>query len=44
MDYLKTENRFNNLLNNNKEEALEILDNQKKWAIDRYNYYKNLEN
>ena len=43
MDYLKTENRFNNLLNNNKEEALEILENQKKWAIDRYNYYKNLE-
>ena len=43
MDYLKTENRFSNLLNNNKEEALEILENQKKWAIDRYNYYKNLE-
>lgn len=43
-DYLSTETRFNNLKKVNKEQADELLYNQKKWAINRYNYYKNLEN
>lgn len=43
-DYLMTENRFANINKVNKEHAKEILDNQKKWAIERYNYYKKLSN
>ena len=41
-DYLMTENRFANLKRVNKDNADEILDNQKKFAINRYNYYKKL--
>ena len=41
-EYLMTENRFANLKRVNKEEANEILNNQKDWAINRYNYYKKL--
>ncbi len=42
MDYLMTENRFANLKNVNKEMADEILNDQKEWAIKRYNYYKKI--
>ncbi|MBQ8193274.1 MAG: pyruvate:ferredoxin (flavodoxin) oxidoreductase [Bacilli bacterium] len=41
-DYLMTENRFANLKRVNKEEAENILNNQKQWAINRYNYYKKI--
>ena len=41
-DYLMTENRFANLKRVNKEEAEEILNKQKQWAINRYNYYKKI--
>ena len=41
-DYLMTENRFANLKRVNKEEAKLLLEEQKKWAINRYNYYKKL--
>ena len=37
-----TENRYANLKRVNSEEALQLLKNQKEWAIDRYNYYKKL--
>ena len=43
-DYLMTENRFANINKVNKKNADEILENQKKWAIDRYNYYQQLTN
>lgn len=42
-DYLMTENRFINLKRVNKDNANILLDEQKKWAINRYNYYKKLE-
>ena len=41
-DYLMTENRFANLKRVNKEHAKEILEKQKNWAINRYNYYKKI--
>ena len=41
-DYLMTENRFANLKRVNRDNAEEILNNQKNWAINRYNYYKKL--
>lgn len=41
-DYLMTENRFSNLKRVNKENAKEILNEQKNWAINRYNYYKKI--
>ena len=41
-DYLLTQNRFANLINKDSVLADEIIDLQKNWAIDRYNYYKNL--
>ena len=41
-DYLMTENRFANLKRVNKEGAESIIENQKSWAIDRYNYYKKI--
>jgi len=41
-EYLMTENRFANLKRVNKEEADDILNMQKQWAINRYNYYKKL--
>lgn len=41
-DYLMTENRFANLKNSNKENATHLLEEQKKWAINRYNYYKKI--
>lgn len=41
-EFLMTENRFANLKRVNKDNAKEILDNQKEWAIKRYNYYKKL--
>lgn len=41
-DYLMTENRFANLKRVNKDNADDILNNQKNWAINRYNYYKKL--
>ena len=37
-----TENRFANLKRVNKEGAESIIENQKSWAIDRYNYYKKI--
>ncbi len=42
-DFLSTENRYANLKNVNEKEAKAILGKQKAWAIDRYNYYKRLE-
>ena len=42
-DYLMTENRYANLNRVNKDNADEILKNQKEWAIKRYEYYKKLE-
>ena len=33
---------FANLKRVNKDNALDILNNQKNWAINRYNYYKKL--
>lgn len=41
-DYLMTENRFANLKRVNQENAEAILNNQKEWAINRYNYYKKI--
>ena len=41
-DYLMTENRFANLKRVNKNHAKEILEKQKQWAINRYNYYKKI--
>lgn len=41
-EYLMTENRFANLKRVNKNNAEEILNSQKNWAINRYNYYKKL--
>ncbi len=41
-DYLMTENRFSNLKRVNKENATTLLEEQKQWAIDRYNYYKKI--
>lgn len=37
-----TENRFANLKRVNKDHAKEILEKQKQWAINRYNYYKKI--
>lgn len=39
-DFLKGENRFNNL----DEDKKILLDKQRDWAIKRYNYYRGLEN
>jgi len=41
-EFLMTENRFANLKRVNKDNADKILEEQKKWAINRYNYYKRL--
>ena len=41
-EYLMTENRFANLKRVNKDNANEILESQKNWAINRYNYYKRI--
>lgn len=41
-EYLMTENRFANLKRVNKELASDILNNQKEWAMNRYNYYKKI--
>ncbi len=41
-DYLMTENRFANLKNVNSTSANEILEEQKKWAMNRFNYYKRI--
>ena len=41
-DYLMTENRFANLKRVNGTLADDILNKQKEWAINRYNYYKKL--
>ena len=41
-EFLMTENRYANLKRVNSEEALQLLEKQKEWAIDRYNYYKKL--
>ena len=38
-----TENRYANLKKVNPSEADIILENQKQWAINRYNYYKRLD-
>ena len=40
-DFLMTENRYANLKKVNPKEADIILESQKQWAINRYNYYKN---
>ncbi len=42
-DFLMTENRYANLKNVNKEHANEILEQQKQWAINRYEYYQKLD-
>ena len=42
-DYLMTENRYANIFAINKKSASEILEKQKKWAIERYRYYEKLE-
>jgi len=42
-DYLMTENRFINLKRVNKNNADILLNEQKKWAENRYNYYKKIE-
>ena len=42
-DFLMTENRYANLNRVNKENADKILDNQREWAIKRYEYYKKIE-
>ena len=41
-DYLMSENRYSNLYNVNKNQANEILEKQKQWAMNRYEYYKKL--
>lgn len=41
-DYLMIENRFANLKNVNSASANEILEEQKKWAMNRFNYYKRI--
>jgi len=41
-NYLMTENRYANLKVVNKKHAEEILNCQKEWAINRYEYYKKL--
>ena len=41
-DYLMTENRFANIYKVNKKDADTILEEQKNWAMNRYNYYKKL--
>ena len=41
-DYLMTENRFASLVRKDKERARLLLEEQKQWAIDRYNYYKKI--
>ena len=43
-EFLMTENRYANLKKVNPSEADNILENQKQWAINRYNYYKKLDN
>ena len=42
-EFLSSENRYINLKMVNKEHAKDILDNQKEWAINRYEYYKKLD-
>ncbi len=42
--FLSNENRYANLKTVNKDEADNLLNSQKEWAMNRYNYYKNLEN
>ena len=42
--FLSNENRYANLKTVNKDEADNLLNSQKEWAINRYNYYKKLEN
>ena len=37
-----TENRYANLKNVNSDNANQILEEQKKWSINRYNYYKKI--
>ncbi len=41
-DYLMTENRFAILNRVNKKEATNLLNEQKQWAINRYEYYKKI--
>ena len=37
-----TENRFASLVRKDKERASLLLEEQKQWAMDRYNYYKKI--
>jgi len=41
--FLMTENRYSNLKKVNSDSCSEILNNQKQWAINRYEYYKKME-
>lgn len=41
-DYLMTENRFANLKRVNKDNASILLEEQKNWAMNRFNYYQKL--
>lgn len=43
-EYLMTENRYANLKQKNPKNCDEILNDQKKWAIDRYEKYKKMSN
>ena len=43
-EFLMTENRYANLKQINPKDCDKILDNQKEWAISRYNYYKVQDN
>lgn len=42
-EFLSGENRYANLKKINKEKAEELLNDQKEWAMKRYEYYKKLE-
>ena len=42
-DYLMTENRFANLKRVNKDNANTLLEEQKNWAMNRFDYYKRLD-
>ena len=42
-EFLSGENRYQNLKRANPEQAQDILEEQKKWAMKRYEYYKRLD-
>ena len=42
-EFLSHENRYLKLKRNSKDLAKELLDNQKEWAMKRYEYYSKLD-